>query len=294
MGAATAEVPDLQRVSAMTRPLPSTPEYAFGYSESEQQRLISQAAYYGALTEALFRRAGLQPGMHVLDVGCGAGDVSLLAAALVGPTGSVLGVDTAASSVAFARQRARAAGLEHVAFRQSEIAALEPDRQFDALVGRFVLMYLADPAATLARLLRFVRPGGLVVFQEIEISMVRTVPEAPLFLACREWIRETLRRAGFTNDMGSQLYPTFLRAGLPGPEMILAGRVEGGAGSPVYPLIAETVRSLLPMMERLGVATAETVQPDTLATRLKAEVCAGGGVVIPPPLIGAWARKPGC
>jgi ubiquinone/menaquinone biosynthesis C-methylase UbiE len=272
----------------------STPEYALGYSEREQRRLISQARFWGDLTEDLFRRAGLQPGMHVLDVGCGAGDVSLLAAALVGPTGSVLGVDTSLSSVRFAHQRAQAAGLKHVGFYRGELDRFQPDdAQFDALVGRFVLMYLPDPAATLAHLLRFVRPGGLVVFQEIEISMARSVPEAPLFDVCREWIRETLRRAGFTNDMGSQLYPTFLRAGLARPEMILAGRVEGGAGSPAYELVAETVRSLLPMMERLGVATADTVQPDTLAARLEAEICAGGGVTMPPPLIGAWARKPG-
>jgi ubiquinone/menaquinone biosynthesis C-methylase UbiE len=271
----------------------STAEYAFGYSESEQRRLISQARFWGDLTEDLFRRAGLQPGMRVLDVGCGAGDVSLLAAAFVGPTGSVLGVDAAASSIAFAQQRARAAGLGHVAFCKSELTTLELDRQFDALVGRFVLMYLPDPAAALVHLLRFVRPGGLVVFQEIEISMVRSAPRVPLFHACQDWIYEALRRAGFQNDMGSQLYPTFLRAGLARPEMILGGRVEGGAGSPAYELVAETVRSLLPMMERLGVATAETVQADTLAARLEAEICARGGVVIPPPLIGVWARKPG-
>jgi SAM-dependent methyltransferase len=269
------------------------PEYALGYSEREQQRLLFQSRFYGGLTERLFRAAGLGPGMSVLDVGCGAGDVSLLAAALVGPAGSVLGIDRAPASVALARERARAAGLGGVSFREGDLSALDVEGRFDALVGRLVLMYLPDPAAVLARLLRFVRPGGLVVFQEMEMSMVRAVPPGPLFQACRDRILETFRRAGFETDMGSRLFPTFLRAGLPGPQMALEGRVEGGAGSAAYELMAETVRSLLPVMERLGVATAAAVQADTLRARLEAEACAGGGVVIVPPLIGAWARKPG-
>jgi ubiquinone/menaquinone biosynthesis C-methylase UbiE len=276
----------------MAGPAGAAPEYAPGYSEAEYRRLVAQARFLGGLTEQVFRRAGLGPGMRVLDIGCGAGDVSLLAAGLVGPTGGVLGVDRAAAAVALARERARAAGLGSVAFQQAELAELEPGRPFDALVGRLVLMYLPDPSAALAGLLRLVRPGGLVVFQEMEMSMARAAPPVPLFQACGEWIRETIRRAGFETDMGSRLFPTFLGAGLPGPAMSLDGRVEGGAGSPVYELMAETVRSLLPAMERLGVASAAAVGVETLAARLEAEVCAAGGVVVFPPLVGAWARKP--
>src|SRR5262249_11000514 len=177
----------------MTDQLRPTPDYALGYSEREHQRLISQANFFGELTEGLFRRAGLAPGMRVLDVGCGAGDVSLLAAALVGPSGSVLGVDRAAGWVALARERARAAGLEAVDFREGELATLDVEGQFDTLVGRLVLMYLPDPAAVLAHLLRFVRPGGLVIFQEMDAGMGRSVPDAPLFQTCGELIRETLQ-----------------------------------------------------------------------------------------------------
>ena len=153
-------------------------------------------------------------------------------------------------------------------------------------------MYLPDPSATLAHLLRFIRPGGVVVFQEMEMSLARSVPPARLVEACIDRIRETFRRAGFETDMGSRLFSTFRRAGLPGPEMALEGRVEGGPGSPAYELMAQTVGSLLPMMERLGVADAAEVDVATLAVRLEAETCATGGVVMIPPMIGAWARKP--
>src|SRR4051794_38044375 len=103
--------------------------YALGYSEREQRRLALQPRFYGALTERLFRAAGLQPGMDVLDVGCGVGDVSLLAAALVGPSGRVLGVDRAADSIVKARERARAAGPENVAFETGDLTSLDPVRQ---------------------------------------------------------------------------------------------------------------------------------------------------------------------
>jgi hypothetical protein len=113
----------------------------------------------------------------------------------------------------------------------------------------------------------------------------------PLLEASLDWIRETFRRAGFEIDMGSRLFSSYQRAGLPRPEMHLEGQVQGGAGSAAYELVAQTVRSLLPMMERLGVATASEVQVDTLAARLEEQICLGGGVVMPPPLIGAWARR---
>ena len=67
---------------------PATPQYVLGRSEVESQRLIKQAAFLRPSTERVFRKAGISEGMHVLDLaGCGAGDVSFLAAELVGSSG---------------------------------------------------------------------------------------------------------------------------------------------------------------------------------------------------------------
>src|SRR5581483_4020832 len=195
--------------------------------QSEQRRLMAQSRFYGDLTERLFREAGLRSGMSVLDIGCGVGDVSLLASAIVGADGAVLGIDRAAASVEAARERARAAGLGNVTFEVGDLSELRPGRTFDALIGRLVLMYLPDPAATLAQLARFVRPGGIVAFQEMEMSLSRSVPPLRLFETSVGWVRETFRRAGFETDMGSRLFATFLHAGLPRPEMRMEGRVEG-------------------------------------------------------------------
>lgn len=86
-------------------------DYSLGHSDAELQRLIWQGDVLRPYTERLLRLAAIKPGMRVLDVGCGAGDVTMLLARIVGPSGSVTGVDRSAQPLALAEHRAAAAGL---------------------------------------------------------------------------------------------------------------------------------------------------------------------------------------
>ena len=266
-------------------------EYVLGHGSEEHRRLILQSRFIGELTEIVFARAGLAPGMRVLDVGCGAGDVSLLAAAFVGAGGSVLGIDQSPESVALASERAKTAGLDNVRFEVGQLESFRHGGAFDALVGRLVLLYLKEPAIVLRRLAELVRPGGVIAFQEMEMTTARAVPEVPAFTQCGRWIVEAFTRAGVETSMGSRLYSIFKAAGLPEPEMISGGRVEGSAESQIFEWLAGTVRSLLPMIEKTGVATREDVGIDTLADRLRAAVCEKNAVVHAPIFVGAWARR---
>ena len=82
-----------------------SPGYIFDRAEGEEEeRLATQAHVIDPLTERLFRAAGLEPGMRVLDLGAGAGDVSMLAGRLVGPGGAVVGVEMSPDAVATARR----------------------------------------------------------------------------------------------------------------------------------------------------------------------------------------------
>jgi SAM-dependent methyltransferase len=266
--------------------------YILGHDDNELDRLIRQARFFGDLTEEVLRRAGVGPGMSVLDLGCGAGDVSFLAARLVGPTGTVTGVDRSAEAVAVAERRARDAGLANVSFVVQELSELTVTAPVDALVGRLVLMYLDDPAAVLRRLLEGVRPGGVVAFQEMDMGAVVCEPECRLFAATADRIVQTFARAGLDHRTGLKLARIYRDAGLPAPETLQGARVESGPDSPLYAWVAQTARTLLPLMEGIGVATAAEVAVDTLAVRLREEVVAADATVVPPPLIGAWARKP--
>jgi len=219
------------------------------------------------------------------------GDVSLLARTFVGRSGSVLGIDRSAESLECARRRAQSNGLGNVAFAQVSLEALDVQGPFDALVGRLILLYLPEPAQLLRRLLGLLRPGGLVVFQEMDMRSARAVPAVPLYARMGEWLCSTFERAGVETMMGSRLYATFLQAGLPAAELHSAGHVGGAEHTELYELLADTLRSLQPLTEKFGIATREEQELDAFATRLRSEVAAGGGVIHAPSYVGAWARK---
>lgn len=267
-------------------------DYPLGYSEDEARRLAAQAALFEDLTEDMLRRADLHAGMQVLDVGCGVGDVSLLAARMVGSSGVVLGIDRAAPSVQTARLRATAAGATSARFEEAELETFVAAQKFDAIIGRLVLMYLPDPAAVLRRLRHCLRQGGIMAFQEIDISQVSQVPASTLFGNVTGWINVAFRAGGTELDMGSKLLATFLRAGVPRPTMIAAARVESGPQSPAYEYATAILRSLLPLIERSGIATAEQIGIETLADRLRHDAVANDRVTFLPRLVSAWSRLP--
>ena len=268
-------------------------DYILGHADDELDRLIAQGRFLWDLTEQVLRLAGIGPGMRVLDVGCGAGDVTFLAARLVGPTGAVIGVDKAPGAVAAAGVRARAAGLANAHFLVRDINALDLDAPVDAVIGRLVLMYLPDPAAALRRLLGLLAPGGVVAFQEMDLAGFTSEPRCAALEEAGARIRETFARAGIEPRTGLKLRRIFRAAGLPAPALIQGARVEGGPDSPVYAYVEGITRTLLPLMGRTGVATDAEVGIETLAARLREEVVAQDATVIPPPLIGAWARRGG-
>jgi ubiquinone/menaquinone biosynthesis C-methylase UbiE len=267
-------------------------EYFLGHSDPELRRLERQNEFYRDATEHFLRRAGLVPGMRVLDIGCGGGDVSLLAAEIVGPSGAVVGIDRTAQGIAAARRRIEALGVKQIEFAVSELEAFTTDVPFDAVIGRFVLMYLSDPSATLRALMRHLRPGGIVAFQEMEMRTARSQPQAPLFERCAELHAKAIELGGFETAMGGKLFATLHQAGLPAPQVIVGSRAEGGADSPGYELMAENVRSALPMLERHKVTSATEIGTDTLVDRLRQETVASGGCVMFPLLMGAWSRVP--
>jgi SAM-dependent methyltransferase len=272
---------------------PNTPQYVLGRSGSESQRLIKQSSILQPFTERIFRRAGLGPGMRVLDLGCGAGDVSFLAAEIVGPTGSVVGIDRDPGVLAIARERAQQMGSTTVSFEERSIEGFIASKPFDAVVGRFVLVYQPDPAATLGHVRGLLRPGGILAMLEPDMSLgVRSWPPVALWQQVSDWIRETFRRGGVHFDIGAKLYPLFRRAGLPGPTMRQDVAIGGGeALRPLYEHCADMIRSLLPRMEQFGIATAETVQVDSLAERLERETDAAGSQIAYLPVVGAWTTK---
>jgi len=270
-------------------------DYVLGQSEKEYRRLARQARFLRPWTEHFFRSAGIGPGMSVLDLGSGVGDVSLLAAEMVGPGGHVLGIDRDAGGVDRARQRAAEnACSDFVQFQTANLDDFESEAPFDAVIGRYILLYQPDAAATLRRLKRFLRPGGIVVFHEVDFTN-----QNPSWPECVEWDQyyalaaEIFRRAGSPPDFGRRLGPTFLDAGLPWPVIEAIGAAGGGKGSYLYSWLAEALLSVAPKLGQLGVVLADGMRlDDTLASRIEETVVKAGSQILGPIQYGAWTRNP--
>jgi 2-polyprenyl-3-methyl-5-hydroxy-6-metoxy-1,4-benzoquinol methylase len=112
-------------------------KYLLGHSEPEIKRLQCQADILEPITKRLFQGAAIVPGMRILDVGCGAGDVSFLAGRLMGNLGEVVGVDANPAVLDIARARAKSARIPNVEFIESPVDAFYDEKAFDAVVGRF-------------------------------------------------------------------------------------------------------------------------------------------------------------
>ncbi len=268
--------------------------YTMGRSKEETDRLIQQSGLYEDMTKRFLSEAGLANGMKVLDIGSGAGDVSMAAAELVGADGQVFGVDMNAEILEIARARAQGAGFANIQFLAGDARALDLPNDFDALIGRLVLMYMADPVEALKQLTQRLRPGAIVAFQEVDFRTIEAfyLEETPIMNNLARWVVEVFKRSGAHIGMGLDLYGAFVDAGLPEPAMQYAAPMGGPAAWGGYPYIANSFRSILPLLEAYGIATAEEVDIDTLPQRIREEVVTTKHPVVLPPHITAWTHLP--
>ena len=269
-------------------------EYTMGRTESETDRLIKQSQLYDNVTRRFFLRSGITNGMKVLDIGSGAGDVAITLADFVGKDGSVIGVDVNPEILETAKTRANAEGYKNIEFIAGDIRTLDLPNDFDAVAGRLVLMYMADPVEALKHIITLVKPGGIVAFQEAEFSPynVSIHPNTPLINNLIEWGRTVFEKSGAHTEMGMDLYRAFVDAGLPEPTLHFEAPMGGPEDWPGFDYLQNSFRSILPLIEKYEIATAEQVDVDTLAERIQKEVTTSKRPIMLPPHITAHVALP--
>lgn len=269
--------------------------YVLGRSTHEYERLQLQGRILRPYTEKFFRAAGISPGMRVLDLGSGVGDVALLAADIVGPGGRVFGLERDQAALERARQRTVEQGCSSwVSFQAANLDDFSTTEQFDAVVGRYILVYQPDAAATLRQFTRFLKPGGIVVFHEVDFTATMpSFPPCDLIDQCCSLVAEVFRRVGLSPTFGRTLGKTYLDAGLPFPTVSAEIPAGGGRGSLLYPWVASTVISVAPRLADLGLSLPPGVAADhSLAAKLEEAAVAQGCQLIGGIQFGAWTRKP--
>ncbi|WP_243061084.1 methyltransferase domain-containing protein [Nocardioides sp. SR21] len=264
--------------------------YALGSDDAELTRLEQQSARIADPTRILLRAAGIAPGMRVLDLGTGIGDSAVILAELVGPSGSVVGLDNDPRMVATAR--ARCAGHTNVSFVDGDVTGAVGDGEYDAVVSRLLVLHLADPTSVLRRYLASVRPGGLLVTLDYDTRAAGAEPAVPLVSELFGLVAAALRSAGADPTIGSRLQAIHADVGLDDIGALAITQYLP-PDSPVGPgLLSGVVRSLAPRMVALGLATEAELDLGTLPDRISAALQRSGSFFVPPTLAASWGRRP--
>ncbi|HEY1339469.1 MAG TPA: class I SAM-dependent methyltransferase [Bryobacteraceae bacterium] len=144
--------------------------YVIRGGEEGRKRLEILARVMWPATYQLLKRAGTCAGMTVLDMGCGGGDVTRGIARLVGPEGRVVGCDMDGVKLDAARREAALQGLVNLEFRQANIYDFADESAYDRIYARFLLTHLPDCPGALARMRRALRPGGVLIVEDIDFT----------------------------------------------------------------------------------------------------------------------------
>jgi SAM-dependent methyltransferase len=207
------------------------------------------------------------------------------------PSGEVIGVDRDASTLAEARARVAAAGLQNVTFMESDVSEVASVKPFDAVVGRFILEFLPKPGAVVRSLSQLVRPGGILAFHDATWGpFLLYTASLPLRSVCASLIHQAFQRSGANTNMEIVLFRSFLEAGLPAPSM----RIEIPVGDD--PEFARWVYDILcsvrPQMQQHGLAFDAVGDFHTLLHRLETEAADAKTFGALVGLVGAWSRIP--
>jgi SAM-dependent methyltransferase len=257
-----------------------------GVEGRERLRLLSQVM--APYTQALIAKVGVFPGARCLDVGCGGGDVSFELASVVGSAGEVVGIDLDETKLEIARREAAEQELANLSFEVRDVSAWEPDSPFDFIYARFLLTHLTDPAALLAAVCRHLRPGGMVVVEDIDYRGHFSEPDCPALWRAVELYTNAVRRRGADPHIGPKLPGLLRSAGLQDVEMNLVhpAALQGG----MKDLAVVTAQMIADTAIADGAATEAEMRntvEELFAFASDPETVLGG-----PRVFQAWGRHP--
>jgi len=254
-----------------------------------RERLRLLADVMGPATRALLDEIGIATGASCLDVGCGGGDVTLELARRVGAAGRVLGVDLDEAKLEIARREAAEQGVANVAFAVHDVTAWEPGDPFDVVYARFLLTHLADPASLLATLHRHVRPGGVVVVEDIDFRGHFAEPPSAALDRYVELYTRSVAARGADANIGPRVPGLLRAAGFDDVRMRMhhPAALEGG----IKLLTLVTLEGIADAVLRDGLIGESELR--AVVAELSAFAQDPRTVVAGPRVVQAWGRRAG-
>ncbi len=188
--------------------------YIIAGGQDGKSRLNVLAEVLYLHTRAFLEAKGLLPGMRLLDVGCGGGNVAMMTARLVGPTGSVTAIDFDREIIALDQQDVVAAGMNNIAFHAMSAYDINYDNKFDIVYSRFLLSHLERPLEVLKRMVQSVQPGGKIIVEDIHFSGHFCYPECKAFDDYVTYFTKAARNNEQDAEIGPRLPGLFRQAGI--------------------------------------------------------------------------------
>jgi predicted O-methyltransferase YrrM len=264
------------------------PGYAIRGGLAGRERLRVLSRVQAAATIRLLQRVRIEPGARCLDAGCGGGDVTLELARLAGPDGEVLGIDRDEVKLELAREEARAAGFDNVAYRVEDVNALDAEGEYDVVYSRFLLAHLRDPGRALQRLVAAARPGGLVVMEDIDFSGAFCHPDRRAYRRFWELFPAAIRAAGGNPTFGPSLPTLMGNAGVRGIDVRLMQAA--GRDPDVKLMPALTLENAVDAV--VGTGLAERAAVEAIVDELYHLAADEEAVLALPRVVQVWGRAP--
>ncbi len=256
-----------------------------GIEGRERLRILSRVMRPTTLD--LLRRAGIRPGMACLEIGCGGGDLAFDMARMVGPAGRVVGTDIDEKKLELASQEAEEQQLNNVEFRLTDITESEPGKAFDLVHARFVLTHLANPAQALARMRGALRPGGVIVVEDIDFRGYFCHPESMALWRYVELYTETVRRKGADANIGPRLPALLIETGFENVRLnVVQPAGTDGEVKLITPLTMQNIARAV-----LAEGLASPAEVDQLVAELYEFAHMPGSVGCMPRVVGAWGNQ---
>ena len=257
-----------------------------GVEGRERLRVLSRVMQ--STTLACLARAGIKEEMACLEVGCGGGDVAFDMARLVGPRGRVVGMDIDETQLELGRREAAGLELKNVEFRAGDITQSTFAAEFDLVHARFVLTHLADPARALANMRGALRPGGVMVVEDIDFRGHFSYPESAALARYVELYSEIVRRKGADANIGPRVPSLLTDAGFENVQMLVVQ--PAGMVGEVKLLTPITMQCIGPAVIAGGFASEAEVAG--LVAELFEYAHTPGTISSVPRVVQAWGYQP--
>ncbi len=200
--------------SAYIRSIPIDTHYIIGGGSEGSDRLHTLSRATWPYSEPFLRAAGLREGLRVLDAGCGNGAITLRIADCLGPTGRITGIDRDPGMIDIAREAAAQHELP-VEFLHTDIEQhAPPGESYDLIYARLLLSHLGDPAAALGRLVKALKPGGILAVEDVDFAGHFCHPTCPAFDRYVVWYQAAATARGADAFLGRRSLDLLSTAGL--------------------------------------------------------------------------------